>query len=422
MNCGLDTLRPELAALLNDCIDQILVHIESSRQETHEEHKSDTTLESRTDLPPLIYRNQESLFGWQISHPSKDQTVSDDTREVEPQRRKVSPIVVNTLAPSRNSLLGWTGLKSIHFDFAFQERGFCRKLHRFCLEQTYRWFIDPNSPPDFISRVFGLLPCLRDREKVLTLYQHLIKSGIGEPLEILAVPFYSIGGAGTHYPQRDTEGNPIHPENMQMLNKLPNHFFIQSHIERGYEVKHANSKSILDGANDPWFDCHDIQGYLMEKGIDIENPSLFVDIPEKVYRSILNPSEPCRDKLADPNSLELRSPDCSLAHSIENHQVATNKGSLYAEQEGRVESNPSNKTANPAPLNDLENIILDQTYPYILDVELFFNCEFLLSHSLIISSHTRSSYFRSWCLGKLTYNSTSPSGYLTWLCPRISKS
>ncbi|KAJ5089360.1 hypothetical protein N7532_008044 [Penicillium argentinense] len=76
----------------------------------------------------------------------------------------------------------------------------------------------------------------------------ILESGLDEAPEIWDMPFYLLGGAGTHYPRRDRTGKPILPPNALPTSELSDHDLLADF-----------------GLNGEWLDSHDVEGYLGEK-------------------------------------------------------------------------------------------------------------------------------------------------------------
>ncbi|KAI9044860.1 bZIP transcription factor [Aspergillus affinis] len=157
---------------------------------------------------------------------------------------------------------------------SFHETDFSRRLQRYCLEYTWRIFIDPNANPQEFYRVFRLVPCIRYSEKMRPYLQCLVRSGSHESLDIAAAPFYCIGGAGTHYP-RKLNGEPVYPENMRLprriLSILPYSGAKDDKVDASTDDRDALLRAL--GLHGIWLDCHDVQGYLEEKGLALDGPS-----------------------------------------------------------------------------------------------------------------------------------------------------
>ncbi|KAF9886723.1 hypothetical protein FE257_011100 [Aspergillus nanangensis] len=148
--------------------------------------------------------------------------------------------------------------------YAFQEVRFARQLQRYCLEHAYRLFTESHSDPREIHRVFRLVPCVRAPSKTQPRFRDLLMGGRTDSLEVSGLPFYSIGGAGTHFPDLDKEGNAIYPANSRMprriLGTLP---YVQ---EGAMGIEHALEAYGLGGE---WFDSRDVEGYLSLHGVNI---------------------------------------------------------------------------------------------------------------------------------------------------------
>jgi hypothetical protein len=71
------------------------------------------------------------------------------------------------------------------------------------LQYTFLLFPDSRSNPPDVYRVFRLVPCMQDRTRMFPLLRKLVTAGATDALEISNLPFYSIGGAGTHYPKKN---------------------------------------------------------------------------------------------------------------------------------------------------------------------------------------------------------------------------
>ncbi|KAH8431707.1 uncharacterized protein LDX57_009362 [Aspergillus melleus] len=157
---------------------------------------------------------------------------------------------------------------------SFHETDFSRRLQRYCLEYTWRIFVDPNANPQEFYRVFRLVPCIRYSDKMRPYLQCLVRSGSHESLDIAAAPFYCIGGAGTHYPRR-LNGEPVYPENMRLprriLSILPHSGAKDDMVDASIDDRDTLLKAL--GLHGIWLDCHDVQGYLEEKGLALDGPS-----------------------------------------------------------------------------------------------------------------------------------------------------
>lgn len=119
-------------------------------------------------------------------------------------------------------------------------------------------------------------------------FQQLLSGGCHDPLEISSVPFYSVGGAGTHYPDVDESGRPIYPSNIgmprQVLSILPN-------ADLANEPKTGwSSENILNicGLGGRWFDSRDAEGFLYVYGVDVLDSGPFPPVRPKGVQDALH--------------------------------------------------------------------------------------------------------------------------------------
>ncbi|KAK2781129.1 hypothetical protein FQN52_001776 [Onygenales sp. PD_12] len=165
-----------------------------------------------------------------------------------------------------------------NYTYCFQEVTLSRKLHRYSLEQAYRLFCDPRSNPATIYQIFRLVPCIQNKERMYPYFKQLITSGADDPLELYTLPFYCIGGAGTHYPSTDYLGNPVYPSKMRLPRRRLGLFpFSESESGPGIGVSDEERLEVF-GLGGAWFDCRDVEGYLKEQGVDVEKSALLADV------------------------------------------------------------------------------------------------------------------------------------------------
>ncbi|KAH8703720.1 hypothetical protein BGW36DRAFT_457934 [Talaromyces proteolyticus] len=162
------------------------------------------------------------------------------------------------------------------YTLCFQEPDFTRRLHRYCLEYAFQIFADTTTSPMDFYRVFRLVPCIRDRSNMYPHFRRLVLRGRNrEPLEIPKLPLYCIGGAGTHYPQRDEKGNPIYPSKMRLPGRI---LGIMPESNEIFSKRTRLRNLALFGYDGEWFDCNDVAGYLEEIGVDLRSDQLFATI------------------------------------------------------------------------------------------------------------------------------------------------
>ncbi|KAE8420939.1 hypothetical protein BDV36DRAFT_248856 [Aspergillus pseudocaelatus] len=162
----------------------------------------------------------------------------------------------------------------------FRETSFERRLHRACLKNGYDLLVDPTTDPDNARRVFRLPLTFSDRGSIVQRVQGLLEDGLEKAPEMWDMPFFLLGGAGTHYPRRDQGGRPILPPN-----SVPMNILIGALTHQAAEPESVNS---IDeflaglGLDGEWYDSYDVEGYLKEKGIFLDGDITFCKVPEHI--------------------------------------------------------------------------------------------------------------------------------------------
>ena len=164
--------------------------------------------------------------------------------------------------------------------YSYDETTFARRLTRAALETGFHLLSNANQRPAALNYVFKLslpyltLDGLRERFKVL------LSRGTDEDLDFWETPFIHLGGAGTHYPRKDPQGNVI---------PLPNSWHVKSigpmhpkliRAENTVDPSRSHDLQVdLTGFEGEWFDAHDVQGYLEEeKGCHINPRDAFAEV------------------------------------------------------------------------------------------------------------------------------------------------
>ncbi|OJK03606.1 hypothetical protein ASPACDRAFT_1878490 [Aspergillus aculeatus ATCC 16872] len=155
------------------------------------------------------------------------------------------------------------------------EGRFARRLQRYCLEHAFNLFIDPRSNPQQVYRVFRLVPCIQDKNKMQPRFEQLLRGGAESPLEVPGLPFYGVGGAGTHYLDKDEFGIPMHPKNMRLPRRVLG--ILPSGGDGDESTSGDDRARLLEicGLGGQWFDSRDVEGYLKQHGVDLQGSSLF---------------------------------------------------------------------------------------------------------------------------------------------------
>jgi hypothetical protein len=182
--------------------------------------------------------------------------------------------------------IGQLTQKDVHYTYSFHETDFPRRLHRYCLEYAFRLFADSRSEPLEVYRVFRLVPCIQDKTRMYPYFRRLVSAGTKDALELPTLPFYAIGGAGTHYPRKDEMGNPVYPSNTRLPRRVLGMFHTLGLMSASGQGSNQQNYLELCGYGGKWFDCRDVEGYLREQGVDLDGSSLFPSIHNPRVRRI----------------------------------------------------------------------------------------------------------------------------------------
>ncbi|KIW31114.1 uncharacterized protein PV07_02793 [Cladophialophora immunda] len=223
------------------------------------------------------------------------------------------------------------------YTYSFQETTFARRLHRMCLERAFRNLTNPNVDPEYIKRAFRFTFCFSNRKRMLQRFQEMLKRKAGESLENWNVPFFHIGGAGTHFPRRDEEGNPVYPPNMISPAKA---FGPQPYVQVETPRMETSVQEMLEniGFGGVWFDSHDVEEYLKTKGIYLDGQSSFIEVDPSVLplvKASLSSSDGTSSSDRSPLDATLRTPSPilgaeGLADPITDPFIARELGDMFA--------------------------------------------------------------------------------------------
>ncbi|CCD42806.1 hypothetical protein BofuT4_P071020.1 [Botrytis cinerea T4] len=283
---NLHNSEPELSALLKQTAELFLLEKEleilpEASPNTSGVTSSNDSCSSPTEscqalsrlLSPLPLEN--TIFGFQMSKAGNDKSLP--LYRVEDQR---SPSMPRSLSYQSTCVpvLSPTPFRQ-DYSYSFQESTFGRHLQRLCLEHTYRLFINPATDPKILYRVFRLVKCIADKSKMQPYFERLLHRGSNEPLELPGLPFYTIGGAGTHYQRKDLQGRLGLPENTRLpkriLGSLPFQGGTEDHDDRYVRFLE------MFGYGGVWMDSCDVEAYLREKGVMVGHGTAVLPVQPK---------------------------------------------------------------------------------------------------------------------------------------------
>jgi hypothetical protein len=203
------------------------------------------------------------------------------------------------------------------YTYSFQETTFSRRLHRLCLERAFRNLTSPDIDRDYLTRAFRFTFCFSNRKSMLIRFQELLKRKAGESLENWNVPFFRVGGAGTHFPRLDESGRPIYPPNMHSAASV---FRPLRWLEVETPRAESTTERMLEaiGYGGDWFDSHDVEEYLKSKGIHLDGTSSFIEIdPSTISLPPLTTS--ASTPILDPAVSPTRTPSPSVTPHLEGY-------------------------------------------------------------------------------------------------------
>lgn len=160
--------------------------------------------------------------------------------------------------------------------YNFQETTFGRRIHRSCMEQSYHLILDPDRRPALYQQVFELSLLRRDRSHLASALRKTLSRGSHECLHS-SLPLIHIGGAGTHYPRRDSYGNLRPKRQAYSLGKIGPQMLAVLEQAALQDLTTDMTVDLL-GYEGEWLDSYDVEGYLNEKGIFIDPSSSFAEI------------------------------------------------------------------------------------------------------------------------------------------------
>jgi len=155
------------------------------------------------------------------------------------------------------------------YTFSVQETTFARRLHRAALERAFHLLATASSRPADFNRVFRLSLLYNSREALMTKCQSILTKGINEPLELVATPFISIGGAGKHF------GDRLPPNSYVIKPGTVGHAILVN-SETGFDAGVDVDIDLKEYDGD-WFDLKDVAMYLENLGLHIDPRSTFTE-------------------------------------------------------------------------------------------------------------------------------------------------
>ncbi|GKZ82531.1 hypothetical protein AnigIFM56816_007349 [Aspergillus niger] len=131
---------------------------------------------------------------------------------------------------------------------------FMERLLLAASHQGYLALSNPSIGLNQLQRPFGFIFSMMNRERLTSFFEAELHAQLSQkPLEGWeGIPFFRLGGAGTHYPDQRSSGSFV-----------PRHHRWDT-VEDPLSLVTANLRTQLEG---DWFDLQDLEGYIREKNV-----------------------------------------------------------------------------------------------------------------------------------------------------------
>ncbi|KUL86802.1 hypothetical protein ZTR_04848 [Talaromyces verruculosus] len=170
--------------------------------------------------------------------------------------------------------------------YSFHESSFARRLRRQCAEYGYRVLTDPNSDPKDVIRIYRFSLCFKNKDALIDRFWKAITSSSSTTSATPAAA-YTLGNAGIHYPrpqQPIPETTLSSPTELHPITKFIGPWAFHQ-AEAPHEYTSIDEIVSARGMAGDWFDSNDVEGYLREKGIQVDTQASFVTLPDDVPSS-----------------------------------------------------------------------------------------------------------------------------------------
>jgi hypothetical protein len=152
------------------------------------------------------------------------------------------------------------------FTYSYEETTFARRLTRAGIEAGFQVLSAASIRPSALNYVFRLSLAYYTVDELRARFKLMLSRDISEELDFEDTPFIHLGGAGTHYPRKDANGNIMPKRNNWTVRQIGP---LEKRLVRAENVVDGTVEYIRDtdlsGFEGEWFDAHDVQGYLEEK-------------------------------------------------------------------------------------------------------------------------------------------------------------
>ena len=163
--------------------------------------------------------------------------------------------------------------------YSHDETTFARRLTRATLETGFHLLSSASQRPAALEYVFRLSLPYMTLNELRERFKALLARGTDEELDCYETPFLHLGGAGTHYPRKDANGNIVKMPNTWTVHRIGPIDKKMLRAKSSDDPSQTHDLNIdLTGFEGEWFDAHDVEGYLeQEKGVRIDPRNSFQD-------------------------------------------------------------------------------------------------------------------------------------------------
>ncbi|EEA18825.1 hypothetical protein TMatcc_010631 [Talaromyces marneffei ATCC 18224] len=174
--------------------------------------------------------------------------------------------------------------------YSFHESSFAGRLRRQCAEYAYRLLTDPNTDPKEILRTYRFSLCFKNKQALIERFWKAITAPPSSASDIgttTGAAEYTVGNAGFHYPLQQPTSNP---QTTTTTTPPPRELYPVSKFIGPWPFHQADAPHDFTSINEvisargmvgEWFDSNDVEGYLREKGIQVDTQASFVTLPDE---------------------------------------------------------------------------------------------------------------------------------------------
>jgi hypothetical protein len=228
------------------------------------DRRSGSQINTETTAADFFSRAADSVVSFNSAEPTISSPLTDNNSAI-------MPLTEETLAlfdPLKQSSM------RAPYTYSFQEKTFARRLHRAAVERCFHILSEQPNNPMLHRRCLKLSLQFKTIDQLRSRFLEVLQRGTDESLENWHTPFIHLGGAGTHYPQKDEKGNIIPRPNSYYVRRTGPLTQLEDAQNPGVTMELDCDLSEFAGE---WFDSHDVEGFLQEKGVRIDPQASFAE-------------------------------------------------------------------------------------------------------------------------------------------------